>query len=103
MHFNRMALEDWFDNNQYAIKYNLGESAIQYRTFGELGVDLHDVALRYGYHQGDPALRDLLALDYPGLTDANIVCTNGASEGIFALVGGLLKAGGWWRDRRGRL
>ena len=39
------------------IKYNLSESSVRDRSFGELGIDLEDLVLFYGDHEGHPGLR----------------------------------------------
>jgi aspartate/methionine/tyrosine aminotransferase len=93
MNFQRMILEIWFDTHQYEIEYNLGESAIQYQTLKELGIDPGDPPLRYGYHKGDPGLRDTIAEQYPGFGQDNVAVTSGASEGIFSIMTGLLQPG----------
>jgi len=92
MWFNRMSLEDWFNRYQYA-KYNIGESAVKYLSFSDLGVDLDGLPLRYGHHEGSPELRALIAEDYNGLTPEQIVVTNGAAEALFDLAASLLNPG----------
>ena len=93
MQFQRQILEQWFDENQYETEYNLAESAIRCYNMGELGLNLDDVPLRYGYHKGDPHLRSLLAEQYEGLGIENIAVTCGASEAIICMVMGLLEPG----------
>ena len=67
MWFTRMSLEDWFDTYQYEVQYDIGESAVKYLTFDQLGVDLGKLPIRYGYHWGRPDLRELIANNHPGL------------------------------------
>jgi len=93
MWFNRMALEVWFDQYQYEIDYDIGESAVKTLSVRDVGVDLDDVLLRYGYHKGRPELRAVIARQYPGLTEDNILVTTGASEANFAVVSALVKPG----------
>ena len=62
-------------------------------SFSKLGIDLDDLPIRYGYHQGHPKLRELIAEDYEGLTAENVVVTNGAAEALFTLSAALLKPG----------
>ena len=93
MWFERMPLEVWFDKYQYEVDYDIGESAVKYLTFDQLGVDLAGLPLRYGYHKGRPDLRELLAQDYPGLTGENVIVTSGGSEANFAIMSALCKPG----------
>ena len=46
MWYERMDLEDWFDTYQFAVDYDVGESAVKFLTLGDLGMDLTSVALR---------------------------------------------------------
>jgi aspartate/methionine/tyrosine aminotransferase len=93
MWYSRMTLEDWFDTYQYAVKYDIGESAVKYLTFDQLGIDLGKLPIRYGYHKGRPDLRELLASSYPGLTADDVLVTSGGSEANFAIVSTLVKPG----------
>jgi len=88
-----MSLEVWFDDYQYVIENDLGESAVKFLTVGDLGIDLNTVGLRYGHHAGSPGLRGCIADHYPGLTADHVVVTSGASEAIFALNAALVKPG----------
>lgn len=93
MWFRRMALEEWFDEHQYGVTYDVGESAVQYLSFGDLGLDLKGVPLRYGYHKGNPELRALIAEQHQGIPHDQVVVTNGASEALFIVAASLLKPG----------
>ena len=93
MWFKRMILEEWFDKYQYAVKYDIGESAVKYMTFGQLGLNIDDLPIRYGYHHGRPDLRACLAEQYPGLSASNVIVTSGGSEAIFLICAALLKPG----------
>jgi len=93
MWFNRMALEVWFDQYQYEIDFDIGESAVKTLSVRDLGVSLDDVLLRYGYHKGNPELRAVISRQYPGLSEDNVVVTTGASEANFAVVSALVKPG----------
>ena len=93
MWFNRMTLEVWFDDYQYDIKCDIGESAVKFLTVGDVGIDVGSVALRYGHHTGEPQLKESLAKQYPGLSRDQVVVTSGASEVIFALNSALVKPG----------
>lgn len=93
MWFKRMILEEWFDQYQYAVQYDIGESAVKYMTFGQLGINIDDLPIRYGYHHGRPDLRACLAEQYPGLSAKNVIVTAGGSEAIFLIAAALLKPG----------
>jgi aspartate/methionine/tyrosine aminotransferase len=93
MWFKRMILEEWFDDYQYKIKYDIGESAVKYLTFGQVGINLDHLPIRYGYHKGKPELRECLAEQYPGLSAEQVIVTSGASEAIFLIAATLLKPG----------
>ncbi len=93
MWYNRMELEIWFDQYQYEIEYDIGESAVKTMALKDVSVDLQDVLLRYGYHKGNPELRAAIAEQYPGLTPEHIVVTTGASEANFVVVSALVKPG----------
>jgi aspartate/methionine/tyrosine aminotransferase len=88
-----MELEIWFDKYQYAIDYDIGESAVKTLSVKDIDMDLDKVLLRYGYHTGHPDLRDAVARQYPGLYGDNVVVTTGASEANFVVVSALVKPG----------
>ncbi len=92
MWFERMTLEIWFDEYQYEIDYDIGESAVKYYTLKQLDLDLNTTELRYGHHYGRPDLRDIVAGFYPGLSGENIIVTSGASEALFSIATALLKS-----------
>jgi aspartate/methionine/tyrosine aminotransferase len=93
MWFKRMILEEWFDDYQYTIKYDIGESAVKYLTFEQLGISLDNLPIRYGYHMGRPDLRECLAEQYRPLSSTNVLVTSGGSEAIFLIAAALLKPG----------
>ena len=93
MWFNRMTLEIWFDDYQFEVKYDVGESAVKFLTVSDLDIDLQDVRLRYGYHMGQPRLRALIAEAYPSLDREQIAVTVGAAEANFAVVSAILNPG----------
>jgi aspartate/methionine/tyrosine aminotransferase len=88
-----MELEVWFDKYQYAIDYDIGESAVKTLAVEDLEVDLEKILLRYGYHSGRPDLRACIAEQYPGLGPDHIIITTGASEANFTVVAALVKPG----------
>lgn len=93
MWFTRMSLEEWFDKYQYEVKIDIGESAVKFLTFEDLGIELGRLPIRYGYHTGRPDLREVLAEMYPGFTADDILVTSGASEANFAIVAALARPG----------
>ena len=93
MWFKRMTLEVWFDDYQFEIEHEIGESAVKFMSVGDLDIDLSGVELRYGYHTGQPALKECIAQQYSGLSADNIIVTSGASEANYAVVSALVKPG----------
>ncbi len=93
MWFKRMALEEWFDRYQYETEYDVGESAVKTLRLRDIGIDPGDLPLRYGFHEGNPALRECIAGQYPGLSGEQVLVTSGASEANFAIVSALVKPG----------
>jgi aspartate/methionine/tyrosine aminotransferase len=85
-----MPLEIWFDKYQFEVDYDIGESGMKFHSVKELGIDLNEVELRYGYHLGHPELRSEIAKQYSGMTKDNVAVTTGASEGNFAVLGHLI-------------
>ncbi len=90
MVFKRMAIEEWFDSYQYEVDFDIGESGMRFRRFDELGIELGDLPIRYGYHRGGPELRELIAEQYEGLSAENVIVTTGASEANFAIIASLV-------------
>ena len=90
MVFERMPLEIWFDKYQFEVDYDIGESGMKFQTVKEVGLDLNEVELRYGYHLGHPDLRELIAEQYHGCEAAHVAVTTGASEGNFAVIAHLV-------------
>jgi aspartate/methionine/tyrosine aminotransferase len=89
MVFKRMALEDWFDTYQFEVDYDIGESGMKFLKVADLGIDLDEIELRYGYHLGGPELREEISSLY-GLTKENVAVTTGASESNFAVIAHLV-------------
>ncbi len=90
MAFNRMAIEEWFDQYQFECDYDIGESGVKFFALRDLDVDLESVALRYGHHKGAPELRELIASHSPGLKTSQVAVTTGGSESIFAIIATLI-------------
>lgn len=93
MWFERMVLEIWFDDHQYEVTHDIGESAVQFKTVNDLNLDLNPVELRYGYHYGRPDLRAAVAELYPGFQPEETIVTVGAAEAIFTINSALMKPG----------
>lgn len=93
MRFKRMPLEVWFNKYQYEIEYDIGESAIGFRFLGDLGVNLENIPLRYGFHKGKPELRELIAKEYHNVASNQVLVTNGAAEALFDVAATLLNPG----------
>ena len=88
--FDRMPLEIWFDEFQFEVDYDIGESGTKFLTVRELDMNLNDVELRYGYHVGHPSLRKEIAKQYKGKSLDNVAVTTGASEANFAIIAQLV-------------
>ncbi len=82
--------------NEVAI--NLTESGLHPWSLGQV-LTAHEIEemlalpLGYGYTNGDPGLRELIAQSYGGLTAANVLITNGSAEANFIAMWGLLEPG----------
>lgn len=85
-----MPLEIWFDKYQFEVDYDIGESGMKYLSVKDLGIDLNEIELRYGYHLGNPELRAEIAKGYRSLDFENVAVTTGASEGNFSVIGHLV-------------
>lgn len=93
MWFKRMPLEEWFDQYQYEIDFDIGESAVKTLRLQDIPIDLKNVPLRYGFHRGKPELRELIVEQYPGLSPDDIIVTSGASEANFDILSALVGPG----------
>jgi len=90
----RMPLEKWFDKYQFEARYNLGESSVYWLSLEDVPLELLSMKKpRYGNHKGDPELRRIISDQYGGLSEDNILITNGASEAIFCAYYALLSPG----------
>ena len=90
MPFERMPLEIWFDEYQFEVECDIGESGMKFFKLKELDVNLDDVDLRYGYHLGHPNLRSEIVKDYKGQKIDNVAVTTGASESNFCVIAHLV-------------
>jgi aspartate/methionine/tyrosine aminotransferase len=83
-------LEIWFDEYQFAVECDIGESGMKFFSLKELEVNLDDVDLRYGYHLGHPELRSEIAKQYDRQDVENVAVTTGASESNFCVIAHLV-------------
>jgi aspartate/methionine/tyrosine aminotransferase len=88
--FERMPLEIWFDDYQFEVDYDIGESGVKFQSIKDLDIDLDETELRYGYHLGHPDLRKEIAKQYSGNSLSNVAVTTGASEANFAIIAHLV-------------
>ena len=82
-----------FDKWQFECEYDIGESAVKWKTIEQLGVDLDKVELRYGEHAGKASLRQEIAKQYPGFSEDDVLVTSGGSEAIFSIYAALCVPG----------
>jgi aspartate/methionine/tyrosine aminotransferase len=84
MKFYRMPIEaESPEEKGYAsIKYNLAESSLNDRTFGDLEINCDDLLLCYGDHRGYLPLRELLCRDYD-ISPDHIITAPGAAGALF--------------------
>lgn len=90
MTFERMPLEVWFDEYQFEVDCDIGESGMKFFSVKDLDIDLNEVDLRYGYHLGHPELRAEIVKGYQGQTIDNVAVTTGASEANFSVIAHLV-------------
>ncbi len=94
MKYVRMAMEEE-SPEQFGyerIKYNLSESSVRDRSLGELGIDLDDLVLFYGDHEGHPGLREIVAAA-SGVDEHEVLVTAGAAAALFIIATTLLGKG----------
>jgi aspartate/methionine/tyrosine aminotransferase len=96
----RFALEQWMDEYEGKVSFNLAETCVKSLTLGELldlaGSSLDDVMdlpLTYGDIPGSPALRSLLAGLYQRHDPNNVLVMNGAIGANFLLFYSLVSPG----------
>jgi aspartate/methionine/tyrosine aminotransferase len=93
-------MERWQSTYEHRVRYNLSESGVHPLTVSELlelaggGLDVGDIRLGYGQSNGSDRLRSLIAADYPGATDASVLCTVGGAEANFASFWHLFESAG---------
>ena len=75
------------------IKFNLTESSVRDRSLADLGMNIEDILLCYGDHEGHPALREVIAADAAGVATENVLVTAGASAALYIIASSLLAEG----------
>ncbi|PKL76515.1 MAG: aspartate aminotransferase [Candidatus Melainabacteria bacterium HGW-Melainabacteria-1] len=75
------------------IAHNLSESSVPDAHLRDLKLDLQDLILLYGEHRGLRALREQIALMYPGIEADDVLVTPGAAAALFILHTVLLQKG----------
>jgi aspartate/methionine/tyrosine aminotransferase len=73
------------------IRNNLSESSITDRKLSDLGLSIPDLTLLYGEHRGEQRLRELVALEAPKLSAADVLITSGAAGALFIITTSLLR------------
>ncbi len=99
MKFEVFQMERMQSTYENLVQYNLSESGVHPLTLRELlsysgEKDEHlDVRLGYGYTNGTPELRQLIAETYRDCKMENVLVTNGSSEANFASIWSLINEG----------
>jgi aspartate/methionine/tyrosine aminotransferase len=77
------------------IRNNLAESSFSDMALADFGVDadLGQLVLPYGDHLGAERLRELIAVNGPGLSPADVLVTAGAAAALFIIATSLLQEG----------
>ena len=94
------AIEQWMDEYETQVEYNLAETCVKSLTLREL-LDLGqaslddalDLTLNYGDIPGSPALRELIAGLYLDLHPDNVLIMNGAIGANFLVFYSLVEPG----------
>jgi aspartate/methionine/tyrosine aminotransferase len=72
------------------IKYNLAESSVKDRYFGDLNLKLDDLILSYGTHRGELRLREAILKDTNFTNPDCVLVTTGAAMALFLVATTLL-------------
>ena len=76
------------------LRFNLTESSVRDRSFGEFGLNLNALSLCYTDHMGHSGLRELIATRAGGgLKADDVMLTAGAASALFIVAVTLLDAG----------
>jgi aspartate/methionine/tyrosine aminotransferase len=94
--FDMERMQSTYENQ---VAFNLSESGVHPLSLGDLldtdehRASLMQEALRYTQSNGTPALRNLIATQYPGATADHIQVTNGGAEANYLVVWNLVEPG----------
>jgi aspartate/methionine/tyrosine aminotransferase len=72
------------------IECNLAESSVHDAVFQDLKLNLNQLVLAYGYHLGNPQLRELIAAPYKNISADDVLITAGAVAALFITATALL-------------
>jgi aspartate/methionine/tyrosine aminotransferase len=92
-------MERWQSTYEHRVRYNLSESGVHPLTLSELleladsDLSVDETRLGYGQSNGSDALRELIAADYPGATEASVLATTGGAGANFVSFWRLFEAG----------
>ncbi|MBA3970585.1 MAG: pyridoxal phosphate-dependent aminotransferase [Bacteroidetes bacterium] len=73
------------------VKYNLTESSVSDTIYNNIQLNINDLKLAYGDHIGKIELRSLLAAEFSGITESDILITAGAASALFIVSTSLLE------------
>ena len=103
MEIKRFLVEEWMNTYEMDAVYNLAETCVNSFTLGELISlsgdrevflkELYDKKLTYGYIEGSPELRGLIASRYSGLDAENVIITQGGIGANFLTLFSFVKPG----------
>lgn len=101
MKLKPFALERWFGEHEFSVRYNIAESCIKPFTVSELEEICRCDLLRtteitnlgYTDSRGSQELREEVAKLYPGRTKENVLITTGAIEANYLVFMALLRPG----------
>ena len=92
MSFTPFAMERYQSTYEHDVRYNLSESGVERLTLGELldiigttADELCDTLIEYNPSNGSAALRERIAVMYPGASASNVLVTNGGAEANFLI------------------
>lgn len=104
MEIKGFGVEEWLNKNEKAAQFDISQSTISSLTLGELlSFDSQDptatftkylnTKLNYGWIEGSPEFKKLVAQLYDQVDSQNILQTNGATGGNFLALFSLLNPG----------
>ena len=95
MQLETFEMERWQSIWENKVEFNLTESGVHALRIGELAPLLQMMEEPLGYPQtnGSAKLRDLISRQYSGITEDQVLVTNGAAEANFLTAWNLLDSG----------